>query len=201
MNNTKSILLAAIIAATLILCTSVIPMQTYAGENKNTKDYKSSIKASDVSDKKSSSQHSGQDNFAYRSDDPSQANQGQQVIGKDNEATGFNDQSRNLQSTPATAGTAGGTGSNGNGTTPTPPPTTGTLNVCKVVVDNFDLGVKPSDFTFTATSEGADPAEFPGSADCTKVTVPEGPYGFLETVPISFFIITDVTGDCAIRLS
>ena len=69
----------------------------------------------------SASQHSGQDNFAYRSDDPSQSNQGQQVIGKDNEATGFNDQSRNLQSTPATTGAAGGAGnSTGNGTTPTP---------------------------------------------------------------------------------
>ena len=69
---------------------------------------------------------------------PQQANQGQQITGKDNEASGFNDQSRNLQSTPATAGAAGGTGNNGNGTTPTPP-TTGTLNVCKEVIDNPDL--------------------------------------------------------------
>ena len=172
-------------------------MQSYADENKNTKDSKSSLKASAVSDKKSSSQHSGQDNFAYRSEAPSQANQGQQIIGKNNEATGMNDQSKNLQSTTATTGAAGGTRTTGNGTTPTPP-TTGTLNVCKVVVDNFDLGVKPSDFTFTATSEGAEPAKFPGRADCTKVTVPEGPYGFIETVSISFFIITDVTGDCAL---
>ena len=198
MNNTIGILLVAIITATLILGTSVIPMQSHAsGDNKNTKDSKSSIKASADWDKKSSSQHSGQDNFCYRGDACQQANQGQQITGKDNDAKGFNDQSKNLQSTTATAGAAGGTGNNGNGTTPTPP-TTGTLNVCKVVVDNFRLGVKPSDFTFTATSEGADPAEFPGSADCTKVTVPEGPYGFIETVPISFFIITDVTGDCAL---
>ena len=78
---------------------------------------------------------SGQDNFAYRSDGPSQANQGQQIIGKDNEASGFNDQSRNLQSTQAKAGAAGGTRNTGNGTTPTPTPTTGTLNVCKAVSD------------------------------------------------------------------
>ena len=123
MNNTKNILLVAIITATLVLGTSVIPMQSYAsGENKKTKDSKSSIKASAESDKKSSSQHSGQDNFCYRGDDREQANQGQQIVGKDNEATGFNDQSRNLQSTPATTGPAGGTGNNGNngnGTTPT----------------------------------------------------------------------------------
>ena len=80
MNNTKSILLVAIITSTLILCTSVIPMQTYAGENKNTKDYKSSIKASDVSDKKTQASTLARTTLQYRSDDPSQANQGQQVI-------------------------------------------------------------------------------------------------------------------------
>ena len=38
MNNTKSILLVAIIAATLIMGTSVIPMQSYADrDNKRTK--------------------------------------------------------------------------------------------------------------------------------------------------------------------
>ena len=122
----------------------------------------------------------GQDNLCYRDDGCLQANQGQQITGKDNAATGFNDQSRNLQSTAATArAIAGGTGNNGNGTLPTPP--TGTLSVCKVVIDNTGFGLKPSDFTFAFTSEGADPAEFPGSADCTKVTVPEGPYSFGET--------------------
>src|SRR5580765_7399379 len=145
MNNTKSILLVAIITATLILGMSVIPMQSYAdrgnSDNKKDKDFKSSISASSKSDKKGSSQHMDQDNFAYRSDDPSQANQGQQIVGKDNEASGFNDQSKNLQSTPAATGTAGGTG---NGTTPTP--TTGTLNVCKEVIDNTGFGLKPSDF-------------------------------------------------------
>ena len=38
MNNTKNILVVAIITATLIIGTSVIPMQSYAGENKNAKD-------------------------------------------------------------------------------------------------------------------------------------------------------------------
>ena len=68
MNNTKSILLVAIITATLILGTSVIPMQSYAdrgnSDNKKDKDFKSSISASSESDKKGSSQHQDQDNFA-----------------------------------------------------------------------------------------------------------------------------------------
>ncbi len=111
MNNTKNILLVAIITATLVMGTSVIPMQSYAGENKNTKDSKSSIKASTEVDKKSSSQNLDQDNFCYRGDDCEQANQGQQIVGKDNEAKGFNDQSDNL-SVELAAG-------NGTGTTPT----------------------------------------------------------------------------------
>ena len=49
MNNTKNILLVAIITAALVLGTSVIPMQSYADRNndddhKNTKDFKSSIR-------------------------------------------------------------------------------------------------------------------------------------------------------------
>ncbi len=97
MNNTKNILLITIITATLVLGTSIISMQSYAGENKNTKDSKSSIKASTEVDKKSSSQHQDQENFCYRGDDCQQANEGQQIVGKDNEAKGFNDQSANVQ--------------------------------------------------------------------------------------------------------
>ena len=48
------------------------------------------------SDKKSASQHQDQDNFCYRGDECEQANQGQQIVGKDNDAKGFNDQSDNL---------------------------------------------------------------------------------------------------------
>ena len=201
MNNTKNILLLAIVTATLVLGTSVIPMQSYASEeHKENSDLKSSIKSGTDVDKNGASQHSGQDNFAYRSGDPSQSNQGQQVIGKDNEATGFNDQSGNLKSTPATTEAAGGTGnntgSNGNGTTPTPTPTTGTLNVCKVVNNGQGFNFKPSNFTFAFTSEGADPAEFAGSADCIAVTVPEGPYSFGEILNAPALFTTTASGDC-----
>ena len=86
----------AIITATLVLGTSVTPMQSFADkgneEHKKTKDFKSSIKASSESDKKSASQHQDQDNFCYRGEDCQQANEGQQIMGKDNDAAGFDDQ-------------------------------------------------------------------------------------------------------------
>ena len=197
MKNTRNILLVAIIAATLVMGTSVIPMQSYASEeHKENSDLKSSIKSGTDVDTKSASQHQDQDNFCYRGDDCQQSNEGQQITGKDNEASWFSDQSKNLQPTPSTTGAASGTG---NGTTPTPTPTTGTLNVCKEVINNIPkLTIKPSDFTFTFISEGANPSEFPGSADCTEVTVPEGPYSFGET-PIREFpfpLTITVSGDC-----
>ena len=98
MNNTKNILFIAAITSLLIMGTSITPMQSYAGENKKTGDLKSSIKASSEVDKKSAGQHLDQDNFCYRSDNCQQANQAVQIIGDDNEAIGFNDQSDNLSS-------------------------------------------------------------------------------------------------------
>ncbi len=121
MNNTRYLLLITIIAATLVLGTNVIPMQSYAdrGDNDDRKkdnDYKSKTSASYESDKKSSKQNQDQDNFCYRSDDCEQANQGQQLAGKDNEAKGFNDQSDNL-SVEITADNGTGT-DNGNNIPP-----------------------------------------------------------------------------------
>jgi hypothetical protein len=96
MNYTKGLLLVAAMTTLLVMGTSAIPMQSYAGEHKKTSDLKSSIKASFEIDKKSASQHLDQDNFCYRSDNCQQANQAVQIVGEDNEATGFNDQSANL---------------------------------------------------------------------------------------------------------
>src|SRR5678810_945858 len=70
----------------------------------------STIKASIVSDKKRVSQHLDQDNFCYRGDDCEQANQGQQIVGKDNDAKGFNDQSNNLPLITPGTGVGDGTG-------------------------------------------------------------------------------------------
>ncbi len=109
MKNTRNLLFMAIIATTLVMGTSVIPMQSYADrdndDHKKTKDFKSSITASSESDKKTASQHQDQDNFCYRSDDCEQVNQGQQIVGKDNEAKGFNDQSKNIQQQALTPNT------------------------------------------------------------------------------------------------
>ena len=71
----------AIIAALLVMGTSVIPMQSYAGKDnddhhKKGKDF-SKIIASSESDKKSASQYQDQDNFCYRGDDCQQANKRQ----------------------------------------------------------------------------------------------------------------------------
>ena len=105
MNNTKNILLMAVIASTLVMGTSVTPMQSYATGMRHKKkgDLKSSIKSNAESDKKSASQN-GPGQLLLQGRRLPQANQGQQIVGKDNEAKGFNDQSRNIQSTPTTVG-------------------------------------------------------------------------------------------------
>ena len=84
----------ATITSLLVMGTSLIPMQSYAGGASD--DYKSKIKSSTYADKKSASQHMDQDNFCYRGAECQQANQGQQIVGEDNDAKGFNDQSLNI---------------------------------------------------------------------------------------------------------
>ena len=94
----------------LIMGTSVIPMQSYAGSASD--DYKSKIKSRSQTVKKSTSQYMDQDSLCYRGNECQQGNEGQQIVAKDNDAAGFNDQSLNvLQSNPPTL-------------TPTPTPKT-----------------------------------------------------------------------------
>jgi hypothetical protein len=93
-------------------------------------------------------------------------------VGKDNEASGLNDQSLDVQQ----AATA----------TPTqrPIPTTATLNICKTV-NNQAPGTtfRPSDFTFTFRTP-ANPNTFQGANEgCTTITVASGTYTFAEFVP------------------
>jgi hypothetical protein len=149
MNNTKNILLIAIITATLVMGTSVIPMQSYADRDNNDdhkkgKDFKSSIIASSDSSKKSASQHQDQDNFCYRGDDCEQANQGQQIVGNDNDAKGFNDQSENLAASTSGNGNGNGNGTgngngNGAGTSPFTPPVEGAC-ASPLVLANITIG-------------------------------------------------------------
>jgi Prealbumin-like fold domain len=190
MNNTKNILLVAIITSTLVFGTAIVPMQSHAsGENKKTGDFKSSVKANAEVDKKSENQKMDQDNFCYRDDDCQQASEGQQIVGRDNEANGFNDQSRNLQQQSVTP-TA----------TPTQPttPTTGTLNICKTVINQVPgLTFLPSDFTFNFSTP-ANPSTFHGANEgCTPVTVAPGTYAFAESIPqfVTGFGF-NITGGC-----
>ena len=134
-------------------------------DHKKGKDYKSSIIAGSESDKKSASQHQDQDNFCYRGDDCEQANQGQQVVGKDNDAAGFNDQSDNLAaSTSAGTGTGNGNGGgngggNGNNANVTAcigcfdllPP--GLLTQFKTALANGGVTIEGSSITFTSIEQ------------------------------------------------
>ena len=98
MNNTNKMLMIAAITSLLVMGTSLVQMKSFAGgeEHKKTKDFKSSVSEKTQVSKKGANQHMDQDNFAYRSNGSNQANQGQQIIGEDNDAKGFNDQSDNL---------------------------------------------------------------------------------------------------------
>ena len=130
MNNTKSILLVAIITATLVMGTSVIPMQSYADrgdddEDKKGKDHTSQEEKNDANLKLD------QENTCYRGEVCKQGNEGQQVVGNDNDVTGFNDQSDNLPTNLPGTGT-----DNGNETGPvvTPPPANGECSSGEVSV-------------------------------------------------------------------
>jgi hypothetical protein len=132
MNNTKNIFLMVLITATLVLGTSVMPMQSYADKDdddddkdKKTKDY---ISYEDKSDAKL---HLDQDNTCYRSDECKQGNEGQQVVGNDNHVTGFNDQSDNLPTNLPGTGTNNG---NETGSSTTPPPADGSCSSNEVRV-------------------------------------------------------------------
>ena len=91
--------------------TAVIRRRT----QKKNGDSESTVKSDADINKKSASQKLDQDNFCYRGEKCQQANQGQQIVGRDNEAKGFNDQSENLAaSTSAGTGTGNENGNENN---------------------------------------------------------------------------------------
>ncbi len=194
MNNTKSILFIATITLLLIMGTTIIPVQSYADrdndENKKYNDNNPKTSASSQTDKKSASQHQDQDNVCYRGNETcTQANQGQETIGKDNKEFGFNDQSINVQQSTTT-------------TTPTQPPTPGPtptiLNVCKEVTNTATTNFEPSDFLFNFDTP-ANPDLFRGAnVGCTAVTVDPGTYHFEEFLPAGITAVSiSASGDCA----
>ena len=143
MNNTNNILAIATITALLLMGTSVIPMQSYADgsdkqqKHKDTSDLKQSIQK-DTSAKKAN-QHQDQDNFCYRGDDCEQANQGQQIVGKDNDAAGFNDQSDNIPQSNSSASsspsssTSTPTSTTPSSTTPSTQPGAGSTTTTNII--------------------------------------------------------------------
>ena len=79
---------------------SLMPLHAGGGDNgdyKITKDYKDSIHKDVDSKSDSTNQHLSQDNLCYRDDGCEQANEGQQIKGKDNAASGFNDQGKSIE--------------------------------------------------------------------------------------------------------
>jgi hypothetical protein len=129
MNNPKNVLLIALITSTLVLGTSVIPMQSFADkdddEDKKTKDHISQ------ENKQDAKLHLDQDNTCYRSDECKQGNEGQQVVGNDNDVKGFNDQSDNLPTNLPGTGTGNGIET---GPVVTPPPVSGSCSSDEVRV-------------------------------------------------------------------
>ena len=138
MNILQCLLILSALASLLVTGPNLVPVQSYAaaadggdnGDYKITKDYKDSIHKDVDAKSDSTNQHLSQDNLCYRDDGCEQANEGQQIKGKDNAASGFNDQSKNIQQQQQPAvSTTPSPGTPGNGTTPTP--TTSTLTVTK----------------------------------------------------------------------
>ena len=104
MNILLGLLILSALTSLLVTGPNLAPSQSYAtaadgdnGDYKTTKDYKDSIHKDINSKSDNTNQHLSQDNLCYRDDGCEQANEGQQIEGKDNDASGFNDQSKNIQ--------------------------------------------------------------------------------------------------------
>ena len=141
MKNANRALFVAVIASLLMIGTSIIPMQSYADrddddDNKKDNDFKSKTSKIYESDKKSANQDQDQDNFCYMDDEIcTQASDGQQLFGTDNDAIGFNDQSNNLP--PVSSGTGSGIGNgNGNGGGTNTNPSFNTFNFFSTTTNN-----------------------------------------------------------------
>ena len=163
----------------------MVPIQSYAasvagdnGDHKVTKDYKNSIYKDVNTESDSTNQHLGQDNICYKDDGCEQASEGEQTEGKDNAASGFNDQGKSLENQQ----------NPGISATPipvTPPVTPSTLTVTKDVTcpDGFECP-QPFDFTMRVTGTtgngNPNPATFAGSPDGTNVTLNVGDYNVTE---------------------
>jgi hypothetical protein len=107
MNILQCLLVISALASLFVSGPNMAPVQSEAAspsaaggdkdDYKITKDYKERIQK-DVNVKSSkTNQHLGQDNLCYKDDDCEEATEGEQIKGKDNVASGFNDQGKNIQ--------------------------------------------------------------------------------------------------------
>ena len=163
MNNLHYLLILSSLTSLLVMGPNLVPVKSYAavdidGGYKTTKDYKDSIKKDIYAESDKTDQHLGQDNLCYRDDGCEQANEGEQVEGKDNEASGFNDQSKSIeqqQQQQSAVSTAPIPGTPGNGTslTPTPtPPTAVTLAPTSALSGVTSTPTPPTAVTLAPTS-------------------------------------------------
>jgi YVTN family beta-propeller protein len=221
MNILQCLLVISALASLFVSGPNMAPVQSEAAspsaaggdkdDYKITKDYKERIQK-DVNVKSSkTNQHLGQDNLCYKDDDCEEATEGEQIKGKDNVASGFNEQSKNTQQQPVVF-TPTTPGIPGNGTTsiptPTPTPTTSTLTVTKHVVCDFTSVACPTanQFNINATTSNGSSYSFSGSETGTPLRInPPFPvtYQITETSPTSGDIefATTTAGDCSGTIS
>jgi hypothetical protein len=208
MNNYKqqSIFVVSAVAMSLLLVagTILVPIQSsYAVSRTNgfpdTPSLKHSIRDGVSVNLEHRDQHMNQENLCYRDNTCRQSDVGQNTLGNDNQVTGFDDQSDNIQQStaaPTTTTTVPGNQTGGNSTTPTPTPapTTATLTVIKMV--SGTTNATSSNFTMHVTGNNPTPANFAGSSTGIDVTLSPGTFNVTETIPTGTFFNTSFTGDC-----
>lgn len=181
MNILQSLLMLSALTSLLVTGPNLVPVQSYAAagdsdnrdDKKSTKDYENSIHKDVNAKSEITDQHLNQDSLCYRSPECKQANEGQQIAGKDNTANGFNDQSKNIEQQQQQSAIS--PTSPGNGTTP-PTPGPSTLTVSKDVICNFtpssDVECPTVDeFNITATTSNGSSLTFSGSESGTPLTI------------------------------
>jgi hypothetical protein len=174
----------------LVAGTILTPIQSFAAPERTTDDsgfltspsLKQGIHDEIRADLKNTNQSINQENLCVRSNTCRQSAIGENVLGNDNQVTGFADQSDKIQQS-ATA----------NKTTPTQTPTA-TLTVTKIV--SGTTTAVPSQFTIHVSGNNPNPPNFGGSATGTDVTLISGPFGVTETLPAGTFFTNTTAGDC-----
>jgi len=167
-------------------------------------------------------QHSNLVNSCFRPGLCRQSNVDQGTTGNDNQITGFNDESDNIQQSttgnqtttipiltpgpagvkgdpglPGSPGPVGPAGPKGDKGDQGPGVTlqTATLTVKKIV--SGETTATPEQFTIHVMANNPIPDTFPGSATGTNVTLNADRFNVTETIPTGSVFTTSFSGDCA----